>query len=66
MKQGSLFWFVFKAEISQIMAFHVTFLVVVLESFQWERVPGAPTWFETVWSYSVEDIDLPNHFHNEN
>jgi hypothetical protein len=51
MKQGSLFCYF---DISQAL----TMLdVVFLVSLEASISRGAPTWFETIWNYSVEVID---------
>jgi hypothetical protein len=54
MKQGSLFCFVCHFEISQTMLLHVAILVSFQKALM---IRGALTWFEIVWSNSVEAID---------
>jgi len=59
MKQANLFCLVSQVDIPQTTMFHGT-LLLSLESFQWVGVHQ--TWFETIWSASVEAIDYWTNF----
>jgi hypothetical protein len=50
-----LFGLVCQAEISQTIELHVCPLDISEKKFLMSK--GAPSWFETVWSYGVEAID---------
>jgi hypothetical protein len=63
MKQGSLFCFICHAE---VFSNHVTSCRALSIFRKLSMSRGALSWFEIVWSYSVEAYWLLNHFVNEN